>query len=100
MVGLHGLEASLQNLLKLPGLERLLLLEPTLLLGQFPDLAGVNALEPGLEVFDLLPQRDVGVAKLVQLALVGEAALDIEEPGAIALELKGLEFSRRPSFDA
>jgi hypothetical protein len=53
---------------------------------QLANLGRINALEPGLEILNLLPQRDVGGAELIQLGLVGNATLDIENPSQIALD--------------
>jgi hypothetical protein len=67
--------------------------ETLLFLGQFADGFRVNAFKLLGEVVTFLHQRDVGGAKLIQLGFLDDA-IGVQCPSTIALDVKGLMFSR------
>jgi hypothetical protein len=83
----RGLHALLDDLVHFAGLELRLLFEPTLLLDEFVDLIGIDAVEALLQRIAFFRQRLVGFAKLIELRLL-DRALDIEEESAVALRVE------------
>src|ERR1019366_1962644 len=91
--GPGGPEPVLYALAHFTALELLRFLQALLLLDQLADLVRVDAIETFLLLRELVAERDVVGAEVIQLGFV-HRTIHIQHPGAIALDVERLLVSR------